>query len=65
MGLCGIIAHEERCITMDDIKEKDDVEKMNDRNRFWNGFYDLLTYALLGIAAGLCGRMVINGFFGM
>ena len=64
MGLCGIIAYGKRHMTMDE-KEKEDIEKMEKRNRFWNGFYESLIYALLGIAVGLCGRMFIKGFFGI
>ena len=48
-----------------DEKEKDDIEKMEKRNLFWNGFCELLIYVLLGIAVGLCGRMFIKGFFGI
>ena len=54
----------ERHITMDE-KEKEDLEKMDKRNRFWNRFCESLVYILLGISLGLCGRMVIKGLFGI
>ena len=50
-------------MTMDE-KEKEDIEKMEKRNRFWNGFYELVIYALLGMAVGLWGRMLIKGLLG-
>lgn len=47
-----------------DAKEQEDIDNMDKRNRFWNGFYESLLYALLGIALGLCAKMFIEGFFG-
>ncbi len=48
-----------------DAKESKEIDKMDKRNRFLNGLYESLLYALVGIAVGLCGRMFIKGFFGM
>ena len=56
------IAYERKVYYMD---EKEDIEKMEKRNRFWNGFYESLIYALLGISVGLCGRMFIKGLLGI
>lgn len=48
-----------------DAKESEDIDKMDKRNRFWNGFYESLLYALVGVAVGLCAKMFIEGFFGI
>ena len=48
-----------------DAKEQEDIDKMERHNRFWNGFYESLLYALAGVAAGLCAKMLLEGFFGM